>query len=322
MPGFNREAKLSIIGAGNVGSHIAVYAAGKDLADIVLLDQNADKARGTGLDITQAMATANIDRVVKGTGDYADTAGSDVVVITAGLARKPGMSRDDLLEANAAIVRSVTREAVRHSPDCVLVVVTNPVNTMAQLAYEISGFPSERVIGVSGVLDSARFKTFIAEELGIGASRVDAMVLGDHGTEMVPLVDHCRVDGVPIRELMSQERIGAIVERVRHGGSEIVNLIKTGSAYYAPGTATVEVLDCILNDRQVTLPCAVYLRQEYGVDGLYVGVPALIGARGVERVIQLHLSEAERKALEVSVKHIRERLDTLKSNAPDSNGRA
>lgn len=313
MPGWNREVKLSIIGAGNVGSHIAVYAAGKDLADIVLLDQNADKAKATGLDITQAMAMANIDRVVKGTGDYADTADSDVVVITAGLARKPGMSRDDLLEANAAVVRAVTREAVKYSPNCVLVVVTNPVNTMAQLAYEVSGFPSSRVIGVSGVLDSARFKAFIAEELGIGASRVDAMVLGDHGDLMVPLVDHCKVDGIPIRELMSPERVAAIVHRVRHGGSEIVNLLKTGSAYYAPGTATVEVLECILKDRQVTMPCAVYLQQEYGVDGLYVGVPALIGASGVEKVIQLHLSETEHRDLELSVAQIRERLDMLKA---------
>lgn len=309
----NCSAKLSIIGAGNVGSHVAVYAAGKDLADIVLLDRNADKARGTGLDITQAMAMAGIDRVVTGTGDFADTAGSDVVVITAGLARKPGMSRDDLLGANAAVVRAVTREAVKYSPNCVLVVVTNPVNTMTQLAWEASGLPRERVIGMAGLLDSARFKAFIAEELSIGASRVDAMVLGDHGAQMVPLVDHCRVDGVPIRELMSEERIEAIVHRVRHGGSEIVNLLKTGSAYYAPGTATVELLECILRNRRVTIPCAVLLRQEYGVDGIYVGVPSVVGARGVERVIRLHLSEAERRDFELSVAHIRERLTTLKA---------
>ncbi|MDD5329234.1 MAG: malate dehydrogenase [Sulfuricella sp.] len=314
MASGNHKAKLSIIGAGNVGSHVAVYAAGKDLADIVLLDQNADKARGTGLDITQAMAMANIDRVVTGTGDYAATAGSDVVVITAGLARKPGMSRDDLLEANAGIVQAVTREAVRHSPGCILVVVTNPVNTMAQLAYEVSGLPRERVIGVSGVLDSARFKAFIAEELSVGASRVDAVVLGDHGAQMVPLVDHCQVNGVPIGNLMSPERIAAIVERVRHGGSEIVNLLKTGSAYYAPGTATVELLECILKDRQVTIPCAVYLEGEYGVDGLYVGVPALIGAAGVEKVIQLNLSATEQRDFDLSVVHIRERLDTLRAN--------
>ncbi len=313
MAGCNNKAKLSIIGAGNVGSHIAVYAAGKDLADIVLLDLNADKAKGTGLDITQAMAMANIDRVVTGTGDYAATAGSDVVVITAGLARKPGMSRDDLLEANAGIVQAVTREAVKHSPGCVLVVVTNPVNTMAQLAYEVSGLPRERVIGVSGVLDSARFKAFIAEELSVGASRVDAVVLGDHGAQMVPLVDHCQVDGVPIGDLMSPEQIAAIVERVRHGGSEIVNLLKTGSAYYAPGTATVELLECILKDRQVTIPCAVYLEREYGVDGLYVGVPALIGAGGVEKVIQLNLSPTEQRDFDLSAIHIRERLDALRS---------
>lgn len=312
----NRKTKLSIIGAGNVGSHVAVYAAGKDLADIVLLDQNADKARGIGLDITQAMAMASNDRVVTGTGDYADTADSDVVVITAGLARKPGMSRDDLLEANAAIVRSVARDAVKHSPNCVLVVVTNPVNTMAQLAFEVSGLARERVIGVSGVLDSARFKAFIAEALSVGASRVDAMVLGDHGAQMVPLVDHCLVDGVSIRELMPPEQIAAIVDRVRHGGSEIVELLKTGSAYYAPGTATVELLECILKDRQLTLPCAVYLEGEYGVDGLYVGVPALIGAVGVEKVIRLHLSETEQRDFDLSVAHIRERLEVLRLKVP------
>ncbi len=305
--------KLSIIGAGNVGAHIAVYAAGKDLANIVLLDKDADKARGTGLDITQAMAMAGVDRVVKGTGDYADTAGSDVVVISAGLARKPGMSRDDLLEANAKVVRSVTREAVRYSPNCVLVVVTNPINTMAQIVFEESGFPRERVIGVAGVLDSARFKAFIAEALGVGASRVDAMVLGDHGDQMVPMVDHCLVDGVPIRELMDAAQIDAIVRRVRQGGSEIVNLLKTGSAYYAPGTATVELLECVLKDHQMTLPCAVYLQGEYGAEGLFVGVPALIGARGIEKVIKLRLTESEQRDFDLSVEHIRVRLEDLRA---------
>ncbi|GAB6040113.1 malate dehydrogenase [Endothiovibrio diazotrophicus] len=307
--------KLSIIGAGNVGSHIAVYAAGKDLADIVLLDKDEGKARGTGLDITQAMAMANVDRVVKGTGDYADTAGSDIVVITAGLARKPGMSRDDLLGVNAEIVRSVTREVVKHSPDCILVVVTNPINTMAQLAFEESGFPRERVIGVAGVLDSARFKAFIAAELAIGASRIQTMVLGDHGAQMVPLVDHCTVDGVPIREKIPEERIQAIVDRVQHGGSEIVKLLRTGSAYYAPGTATVELLDAILNDHQHTLPCAVLLKGEYGVDGLFVGVPVLIGRNGMEEVVDVHLTEAETRAFQLSVEHIRERLEQLATMA-------
>ena len=306
-------SKLSIIGAGNVGAHIAVYAAGKDLADIVLLDRDEGKAKGTGLDITQAMAMANIDRVVRGTGDYADTADSDIVVITAGLARKPGMSRDDLLDANAEIVRSVTREAVKHSPDCILVVVTNPINTMAQLAFEESGLPRHRVIGVAGVLDSARFKAFIAEELSIGASRIETMVLGDHGAQMVPLVDHCKVDGVPIREKISEERIQEIVKRVQHGGSEIVNLLKTGSAYYAPGTATVELLDAILNDHQHTLPCAVLLEGEYNTEGVYVGVPVLVGRKGMEEVVDVHLTEDERRAFELSVAHIRERQERLKA---------
>ena len=311
-------SKLSIIGAGNVGSHIAVYAAGKNLADIVLLDLDGDKAKGLGLDITQAMAMANIDRVVKGTGDYADTADSDIVVIAAGLARKPGMSRDDLLEANAKIVRAVTRYAVERSPNCILVVVTNPINTMAQVAFEESGFPRERVIGVAGVLDSARFKAFIAEELDVGASRVQTMVLGDHGDQMVPLVDHCLVDGAPIRDRISEERIDEIVHRVQHGGSEIVNLLKSGSAYYAPGTATVELLDAILNDHQHTLPCAVLLDGEYGVEGLFVGVPVLVGRNGMEEVIDVHLTDAERGAFDESVEHIRERLDQMKGVVPRS----
>jgi malate dehydrogenase len=305
--------KVSIIGAGNVGSHVAVYAAGRDICDAVLLDINAEMARGKGLDITQAMAMANVDTVVTGTGDYADTADSDVVVITAGLARKPGMSRDDLLNINAEIVGEATVNAVKHSPDCILVVVTNPINTMAQLAWEVSGLPKERVIGMAGVLDSARFKAFIAEELGVGASRVQSMVLGDHGEQMVPLVDHCQVDGKPISGLMSQERIDAMVERVRHGGSEIVSLLKTGSAYYAPATAVVEVVECILRNHKKLMPCTVLLEGEYGFDGQFVGVPALIGRNGVEKVVQIDLSDKERAALEVSVGHIRERNKALKN---------
>jgi malate dehydrogenase len=305
--------KVSIIGAGNVGSHVAVYAAGRDICDAVLLDINAEMARGKGLDITQAMAMANVDSVVTGTGDYADTAGSDVVVITAGLARKPGMSRDDLLTINAEIVGEATVNAVKHSPDCILVVVTNPINTMAQLAWEVSGLPKERVIGMAGVLDSARFKAFIAEELGVGASRVQSMVLGDHGEQMVPLVDHCQVDGKPISGLMSQERIDAMVERVRHGGSEIVSLLKTGSAYYAPATAVVEVVECILRNHKKLMPCTVLLEGEYGFSGQFVGVPALIGRNGVEKVVQIDLSDKERAALEVSVGHICERNEMLKN---------
>jgi len=308
--------KVSIIGAGNVGSHVAVYAAGRDICDAVLLDINAEMARGKGLDITQAMAMANVDTVVTGTGDYADTAGSDVVVITAGLARKPGMSRDDLLNINADIVAEATVNAVKHSPDCILVVVTNPINTMAQLAWEVSGLPKKRVIGMAGVLDSARFKAFIAQELGVGASRVQSMVLGDHGEEMVPLVDHCQVDGKPISGMMSEERIDAMVERVRHGGSEIVSLLKSGSAYYAPATAVVEVVECILRNHKKLMPCTVLLEGEYGFSGQFVGVPTLIGRNGVEKVVQIDLSDKERAALEVSVGHIRERNEALKNRAP------
>ncbi len=314
--------KISIIGAGNVGSHIAVYAAGKGLADCVLLDVNADKARGTALDITQAMAMANIDCMVTGTGDYADTARSDIVVITAGVARKPGMSRDDLLGVNAGIVRACTREAVKYSPGCILLVVTNPINTMVQLAYEESGLPRERVIGVAGVLDSARFKTFIAMELGIGPSRVETLVMGDHGDQMVPLVDHCRVDGRPLREVLPEERIEAIVHRVRHGGSEIVNLLKTGSAYYAPGTAAVELMECTLRDRGHMIPCAVLLQGEYGVHGIYVGVPAVIGSRGVEQVVEIDLTEQERATFDRSVEHIRERLNVLRRMSGTSAAKA
>lgn len=307
--------KVSIIGAGNVGSHVAVYAAGRDICDAVLLDIDADMARGKGLDITQAMAMANVDTVVTGTGDYADTADSDVVVITAGMARKPGMSRDDLLAINADIVSEATVNAVKHSPDCILVVVTNPINTMAQLAWEVSGLPKERVIGMAGVLDSARFKAFIAMELGVGASRVQSMVLGDHGEEMVPLVDHCQVDGKPISGLMSPDRIDAMVDRVRHGGSEIVSLLKIGSAYYAPATAVVEVVECILRNHKKMIPCTVLLEGEYGFDGQFVGVPALIGRNGIEHVVEIDLSDKERAALERSVGHIRERNEALKNRS-------
>lgn len=300
-------AKVTIIGAGNVGSHTAVYSAWTDLTDLVLLDIDGDKARGVGLDITQAMAMINVDRVVTGTGDYADTAGSDVVVVTAGVARKPGMSRDDLLAINAKVVSSVVREAVKHSPDCILLIVTNPINTMTQLAYEVSGLPKERVIGVAGVLDSARFRSFIAEELDVPASTVRTMVLGDHGADMVPLVGNCKVDGQPISELLSAERIDAIVDRVRHGGSEIVELLKTGSAYFAPGTAVVELLQAILNDSREALPSAVLLQGEYGIEDLYVGVPARIGREGVVAIEEVRLTPAEREALQLSAEHIRAR---------------
>lgn len=303
--------KISIIGAGNVGAHVAVSVAGRELGDTVLIDVNGEMAEGKGKDMTQAMAMANVDTLIAGTHDCEKTAGSDVVIITAGQARKPGMSRDDLLHINAEIVGKTAAQAVSCSPDCILIVVTNPVNTMAQLAWQVSGLPKSRVIGVAGVLDTARFKAFIAEELGVGASRVQAMVVGDHGDLMVPLVEHCRVDGKHVTDLLSRDRIDTIVDRVRHGGSEIVNLLKDGSAYYAPATATVELVECVLKNQMKMMPCAVLLEGEYGVNGLYVGVPALIARNGVEQVVEIHMSEEESAAFHVSVEAIRKRNAVL-----------
>jgi len=303
--------KLTIIGAGNVGAHAAVSAATLELANIVLLDQNADLAKGKALDITQSMALVKSDIIVTGTGDYADTADSDVVVITAGLSRKPGMSRDDLLFINADIIESIVKQVVKYSPECILIMVTNPVNTMVQLAYDVSGFSKERVIGMAGILDGARFKYFIAEELGVGASEVVTMVLGDHGELMVPLHDHCQVNGQPIAELLSHKRIQEIVRKVQHAGSEIVNLLKSGSAYFAPGLAVIQMVKSILRDQHKTLPCATYLEGEYDVDGVFVGVPAVLGRNGVEKIVKIHMTEKETTAFKLSVKHIRERSDDL-----------
>jgi malate dehydrogenase len=305
--------KLTIIGAGNVGAHAAVSAATLELANIVLLDQNADLAKGKALDITQSMALVQSDIIVTGTGDYNDTAESDVVIITAGVSRKPGMSRDDLLFINADIIESIVKQVVKYSPDCILIMVTNPVNTMVQLAYEVSGFNKERVIGMAGILDGARFKYFIAEELNVGASEVVTMVLGDHGELMVPLEDHCQVNGQAIAELLSRDRIETIVKKVQHAGSVIVNLLKDGSAYFAPGLAVIQVAKSILRDEHKTLPCATYLDGEYGIDGVFVGVPVVLGHKGVEKIVEIHLTDKETSAFKLSVKHIRERFDDLKN---------
>ncbi len=305
--------KISIIGAGNVGAHAAVSAATLELGNIVLLDRNADLAKGKALDITQSMALFHNDVIVTGTGDYQDTADSDIVLITAGVSRKPGMSRDDLLEINANILVSIVEQAIEYSPNCILIVVTNPINTMVQLAYETSGFNKERVIGMAGILDGGRFKYYIAKELNVGASEITTMVLGDHGELMVPLEDHCQVNGQPIAELMPRERIEAIVHKVQHGGSEIVNLLKTGSAYFAPGLAVIQMVKAIIRDEHKTLPCAVYLEGEYGVDKAFVGVPVVLGSNGIEKIIEIHLSKKEQEAFNLSVQHIKER--TLELNA-------
>lgn len=303
--------KITIIGAGNVGAHAAVSAATLELGHIILLDKDADLAKGKAIDITQSMAVSHSDIVVTGTGDYQDTADSDVVVITAGVPRKPGMSRDDLLDINAGILESIVKQVIKYSPDCILIVVTNPVTAMVQLAYEVSGFSKQRVVGMAGILDGARFKRFIAQELNVGSSEVMTMVIGDHGELMVPLIDHCQVNGQSIAELLSHQQVEAIVSRVQHGGSEIVNLLKTGSAYFAPGLAVIKMVKSILKNEHKTLPCATYLDGEYSTTGLFVGVPIVLGRNGVEKIVDIHLSEKEAIAFKNSVEHIRERTERL-----------
>jgi malate dehydrogenase len=303
--------KITIIGAGNVGAHAAVSAATLELGEIVLLDRNADLAKGKALDITQSMALRQSDMTVIGTGDYKDTADSDIVVITAGVPRTPGMSRDDLLFINATIVESIVREVVHYSPGAILIIVTNPVNTMVQLAYDVSGLDKQRVIGMAGMLDGARFKYFIAQKLKVGASEVATMVLGDHGELMVPLEDHCQVNGQPISELLSKQEIAIIVNKVRHAGSEIVNLLKTGSAYFAPGLAVIKMVKAIIRDEHKMLPCAAYLEGEYGEQGAFVGVPVVLGSNGIEKIITIQLSEKEASAFKISVGHIKQRSQEL-----------
>ncbi len=304
--------KITIVGAGNVGAHAAVSAATLELGNIILLDRNADLAMGKALDISQSMALFHNDVMVMGTGDYEDTADSDIVIITAGVSRKPGMSRDDLLEINANIVTTIVKQVVEYSPNCILIVVTNPINTMVQLAYETSGFSKQRVIGMAGILDGGRFKYYIAKELNVGASEVTTMVLGDHGELMVPLEDHCQVNGQPIADLMPRQRINEIVHKVQHGGSEIVNLLKTGSAYFAPGLAVIQMAKAIIRDEHKTLPCAVYLNGEYGVNDIFVGVPVVLGRRGIERIIEIQLSDKEAEAFNISAAHIKQRTEDLK----------
>ncbi len=303
--------KITIIGAGNVGAHAAVSAATLELGNIVLLDQNSDLAKGKAIDITQSMSLIGSDMKVLGTGDYKDTADSDIVVITAGVPRKPGMSRDDLLFINADILESIVKKVVKYSPQSTLIIVTNPVNTMVQLAYNVSGFSKNRVIGMAGMLDGARFKYFIAKELKVGASEVVTMVLGDHGELMVPLEDHCQVNGQPIVELLSKDKIKDIVHKVQHAGSEIVNLLKNGSAYFAPGLAVIQMVKAIVRDEHKMLPCAAYLQGEYGIDGAFVGVPVVLGNNGIEKIVEIHLSKKEAKALEYSVEHIKQRTRDL-----------
>ena len=304
--------KVTVVGAGNVGASCALRIADKELADVVLVDVMEGVPQGKALDLLESGPVEGYDVSITGTNDYGPTEGSDVVVITAGFPRKPGMSRDDLLMANYEIVKSATEGAVKYSPNAVIVVVTNPLDAMCYTALTTSRFPKHRVIGMAGVLDTARFRTFIATELGVSMENVSAMVLGGHGDTMVPLVRLTSVSGIPLTELLPQDRIDAIVQRTRDGGAEIVKYLKTGSAFYAPSAATVEMVESILKDKKKVLPCAALLEGEYGIKGLFVGVPCKLGAAGIEKIYELKLSEAETSELMRSAAAVQELVDILK----------
>jgi malate dehydrogenase len=304
--------KVTVVGGGNVGATLAQRLADKELADVVLIDILEGVPQGKGLDIMEATPIEGSDSRVVGTNDYKDTANSDVVVITAGIARKPGMSRDDLLNTNYKIVKECTESSLKHSPNAVIIVVSNPLDAMAQVAFKVSGLPKHRVIGMAGVLDSARMRTFMAMELGVSVENTHAFVLGGHGDTMVPLPRYSTIAGVPLTELLSKERIDAIVKRTANGGAEIVSLLKTGSAYYAPSAATAEMVEAVLKDKHKVLPCACYLEGEYGINGLFVGVPAQLGAKGIEKVWQIALTADEKAALHKSAASVKELIDALK----------
>jgi malate dehydrogenase len=297
--------KVTVVGAGHVGATLAQRIAESGLADVVLVDVVEGVPQGKGLDLSEAGPVIGYDSKITGANGYDETAGSDIVVITAGLARKPGMSRDDLLAANGDIVKKVAREISRRSPESLMIVVTNPMDVMAFVAMKASGFPRERVIGMGGVLDSARFRTFIAGELGVSVENTHAFVLGGHGDTMVPLPRYSTVAGVPITELMSRDQIDRLVDRTRNGGAEIVALLKTGSAYYAPSAAAFEMVEAILLDKKKILPCSAYLEGEYGVKGAFAGVPVKLGAAGVEQVVEIKLGVDEKTAFMKSVDAVR-----------------
>ncbi len=294
------RSKVSVIGAGNVGATCAFRIAEQGYADVVMLDILEGVPQGKALDMLQAAPIIDTDALITGTNDYADTAGSEIVVITSGMPRKPGMSRDDLVKVNADIVKQVTENVVKHSPDCIIILVSNPLDAMVQMALHVSGFPRSRVLGQSGVLDSARFRTFLAQELNVSVEDVFACVLGGHGDTMVPVPRLSTIGGVPITDLLSQERIDAIVERTVKGGAEIVALLKTGSAYYAPGTAAAQMVDAILLDRKKILPTATRLEGEYGINNIVVGVPAKLGKAGIEQVMEIQLTSEESASLKKS----------------------
>ena len=303
--------KVTIVGSGNVGATAAHWIVDKELADVVLIDIIEGVPQGKALDLLQSGPVEGFDSHLAGTNDYKDSAGSDIVVITAGLPRKPGMSRDDLLMKNYEIVKGVTEQVVKYSPRCILIVVSNPLDAMVQTAYRVSGFPRNRVIGMAGILDSARFRTFIAQELSVSVENVHAFVLGGHGDTMVPMPRYSTVAGIPITELLPQERIDALVERTANGGAEIVGLLKTGSAYYAPSAAVTEMVEAIFKDKRKILPCAAFLEGEYGVDGLFVGVPVKLGRNGIEEIVQIDLRPEEDAALKKSAAAVKELVEII-----------
>lgn len=305
--------KVSIVGAGNVGSTAAHWIMAKELADVVLIDVVEGVPQGKALDLLQALPIEKSDVHITGANDYAATANSDIVIITAGLARKPGMSRDDLLLANYEIVKTATEQAVKYSPNSILVLVTNPLDAMCWTAFQISKFSKNRVIGMAGVLDTARFRTFIAQELGVSVSNVTALVLGGHGDTMVPISRLTNVSGIPLSELLDQATIDRLVDRARNGGAEIVKYLKTGSAYYAPSAAAVEMVESILKDQKKVLPCAAYLEGEYGIKDLFVGVPIKLGSRGIEKIYEIKLQPDEQAALAKSAAAVKELIEVIKT---------
>ncbi|MBT2666235.1 malate dehydrogenase [Bacillus sp. ISL-4] len=310
---MSKRKKITVVGAGFTGATAAFLAAQKELGDIVLVDipQAENPTKGKALDMAEAGPVLGFDANIIGTSDYAETADSDVVIITAGIARKPGMSRDDLVQTNQKVMKSVTKEVVKYSPNTTIIVLTNPVDAMTYTVYKESGFPKERVIGQSGVLDTARFRTFVAQELNLSVKDVTGFVLGGHGDDMVPLVRYSYAGGIPLETLIPKDRLEAIVARTRTGGGEIVNLLGNGSAYYAPAASLVEMAEAILKDQRRVLPSIAYLEGEYGFEGIYLGVPTVLGANGIEQIIELELTEDEKAALSKSVESVKAVMQVL-----------
>jgi malate dehydrogenase len=309
-----RRAKISIVGSGNVGATAAHWAASKELGDIVLVDipQVDGMPQGKALDLYQASPIEGFDSRIIGSTTYDATAGSDVVIITAGIPRKPGMSRDDLIKTNAGIVKGVAENVAKHSPGAIVIIVSNPLDAMVYVAWKATGFPTQRIIGQAGVLDTARYRAFLAAEIGCSVEDVQALLLGGHGDDMVPLLRYTFAGGIPVTQLIAKDKLEQIVARTRNGGAEIVGLLKTGSAYYAPAAATVQMAESIIRDKKRILPCAAYCDKEYGVGGYFVGVPCVLGTSGVERIIEVELDPAERAMLNTSVAHVKELVASVK----------